>query len=121
MESYSPIDKEELFNLRHASARNVIERMFGVLKERFTILQLAPGYNKEIQARIPVALGAIQNFICQYDPDELATFEGFDPCSGPNVEELAEGPITQLQSDRGSAKRDEIASAMWEQYQQEQD
>ena len=32
---YRPKTKEELFNLRHASARNVIERIFGVLKCRF--------------------------------------------------------------------------------------
>ena len=29
---------EELFNLRHASARNVVERVFGVLKKRWGIL-----------------------------------------------------------------------------------
>jgi hypothetical protein len=29
---YRPANREELFNLRHASARNVIEQVFGVLK-----------------------------------------------------------------------------------------
>lgn len=29
-----PETKEELFNLRHASARNAIERGFGVMKKR---------------------------------------------------------------------------------------
>ena len=33
-----PQNKEELFNLRHSSLRNVIERTFGVLKKRFGIL-----------------------------------------------------------------------------------
>ena len=32
---YSFANKEELFNLHHASARNVIEHIFGVLKHRF--------------------------------------------------------------------------------------
>ena len=36
--------KEELFNLRHAQLRSVIERVFGVLKKRFQILQVAPQY-----------------------------------------------------------------------------
>jgi len=31
-------DKKELFNLRHASLRNIIEQAFGVLKARFPIL-----------------------------------------------------------------------------------
>ena len=34
----SPANAKELFNLRHASARNIIERMFGILKNRFAIL-----------------------------------------------------------------------------------
>jgi DDE superfamily endonuclease len=37
-----PQNPKELFNLRHASLRNVIERIFGVLKNRFVILQKAP-------------------------------------------------------------------------------
>ena len=34
----TPQNYKELFNLRHASARNVIERSFGVLKKRWSIL-----------------------------------------------------------------------------------
>ena len=45
-----PTTKEELFNLRHASAHNVIECIFGVLKRRFRILHLAPEYDMEVQA-----------------------------------------------------------------------
>ena len=36
--THSPENAEELFNLRHASLRNVIERAFGVLKKRFPII-----------------------------------------------------------------------------------
>ena len=36
--SFSPVNKEELFNLRHAQTRNVIECIFGVLKQHFRIL-----------------------------------------------------------------------------------
>ena len=46
-----PTTKEELFNLRHASAWNVIECIFGVLKWHFRILLIAPEYNLEVQAR----------------------------------------------------------------------
>ena len=33
-----PRNKEELFNLRHASLRNAIERLFGVWKRKFKII-----------------------------------------------------------------------------------
>ena len=64
------MNKEELFNLRHASARNVTERIFGVLKHRFCILHFPPEYAPDVQARIPAALCAIHNFIQQQDPSE---------------------------------------------------
>jgi DDE superfamily endonuclease len=65
-----PTTKEELFNLRHASVRNVIECIFGVLKHCFRILHLAPEYNMDIQARILVSLAALHNFIHIHDPKE---------------------------------------------------
>ena len=46
---HSPVNKEELFNLRHAKLRNAIERIFGVLKKRFVILQKAVEYPFETQ------------------------------------------------------------------------
>ncbi|XP_019433068.1 PREDICTED: uncharacterized protein LOC109339964 [Lupinus angustifolius] len=39
-----PRGKQELFNHRHSSLRNVIERCFGVLKARFPILKMMPNY-----------------------------------------------------------------------------
>ena len=62
--------KEELFNLCHASARNVIEHIFGMLKYRFQILHLAPEYSMDIQAHIPAALAAIHNFIHGHKVDD---------------------------------------------------
>ena len=62
---------EELFNLRHASARNVIEHIFGVLKRRFRILVHPPEYSMDIQARLPPALAALHNFIRIHNPDEI--------------------------------------------------
>ena len=64
--------------MRHASARNVIERIFGVLKRRFRILQLPPEYDMSIQALIPAALAALHNFIWQYDPDDIQMYNDND-------------------------------------------
>ncbi|WOG95454.1 hypothetical protein DCAR_0414773 [Daucus carota subsp. sativus] len=39
-EGRHPRNANELFNLRHSSLRNVVERIFGVFKSRFTIFKL---------------------------------------------------------------------------------
>jgi hypothetical protein len=67
---FRPVDKKELFNLRHASARNVIERIFGIMKRHFRILLISAEYKIEIQARIPTALCALHNYIRAHDPLE---------------------------------------------------
>ena len=67
-----PVNKKELFNLRHASARKAIRQCFGVLKNRFRILLHASGlsYPIEIQAHIPAALCTVHNFIRIHESDE---------------------------------------------------
>jgi hypothetical protein len=67
---FRPVDKKELFNLRHALARNVIERIFGIMKRHFRILLISAEYKIEIQARIPTALCALHNYIRAHDPLE---------------------------------------------------
>jgi len=112
-----PRNKEELFNLRHASARNVIERIFGVLKRRFRILLLAPEYSLQIQARIPAALCAIHNFICIHDPAEEVVLAGDDHDNGaPLDHDHVASAAAAAEVDRPSARRDRIAQEMWEDY-----
>ena len=67
---YRPWNKEELFNLQHASAWNIIKCIFGVLKCKFHILWMAPEYNMSLQAWIPVALATVHNFIQEHEPEE---------------------------------------------------
>lgn len=91
---YRPCNKEELFNLHHTSACNIIEHIFGVLKHQFCILLLAPEYSMDIQAQIPTTLCAIHNFICEHDLQEgvlLETrsfFDGGDSDSEPPIQQL---------------------------------
>jgi hypothetical protein len=40
-----PQNAQELFNLRHVSLYNVIERIFGVLKRKFKILSTTAEYS----------------------------------------------------------------------------
>ncbi|KAL5726030.1 hypothetical protein ACHQM5_009102 [Ranunculus cassubicifolius] len=57
--------RKEMFNHRHSSLRNVIERTFGVLKARFPILKLMPSYPFPTQVYIVIACMTIHNFIRQ--------------------------------------------------------
>jgi hypothetical protein len=118
--NYRPANREELYNLQHASACNAVERIFGILKRRFAILTCPPEYDMSIQARIPPALCAIHNFICIHDADEIHDFESVveDPVPGIFHGELARGPAGAAERQRADTKRDEIAQAMWESYQE---
>ncbi|XP_042479282.1 putative nuclease HARBI1 [Macadamia integrifolia] len=58
-----PRTAKELFNHRHSSLRNVIERTFGVLKNRFHILKSMKAYDIEDQSRIVVACCGLHNYI----------------------------------------------------------
>jgi len=115
--NYRPINKEELFNLRHASLRNVIERIFGVLKRRFKILLLAPEYSLDIQARIPVALSSIHNFIRTHEPGEEPLQGNPDIPPDDNSDEdlnpVGTGIVEQEEAD---VRRDKIAQDMWDHY-----
>ncbi|XP_027118351.1 uncharacterized protein [Coffea arabica] len=60
-----------LFNRRHASVRNIIERSFGVLKKRFPILK-GPMQNYLIatQNNIVLACCTLHNFMRDYAPND---------------------------------------------------
>ncbi|EME80032.1 uncharacterized protein MYCFIDRAFT_31067, partial [Pseudocercospora fijiensis CIRAD86] len=68
----------ELFNLRHSSLRNVVERTFSMLKERFKILRNTnrPAFDIEIQTALVYSLVYLHNFIRRTNlSDELIANE----------------------------------------------
>jgi hypothetical protein len=110
-----PQTKEELFNLRHSKLRNVVERTFGVIKSRYKILSLPRAFQMEAQSRVVPALCVLHNILVniheETDPGETAT-EDEDP--DPEIHHEHRGySISTQESERASAKRDEIATAMW--------
>ena len=117
------MNKEELFNLRHAQARNVVERIFGVLKRRFRILLIGPEYDPKIQARIVSALCAMHNFIRIHDPKEGELAEKRDSEHANRGSNAGDEEVTQLEgfdaieSEDVIHRRDLIAEAMWDSYQ----
>lgn len=134
---FRPQDPEELFNLRHAQARNVVERIFGLFKRKFALMEAAPEYTIEMQAMFIPALGGIHNFIRIYDPSDedlqqsqkeggntghsqTTEREGQD-FEDPRVitpEELGLD-ITAEERRRALKCRDIIAKQMWIDYQSE--
>ncbi|KAH0996595.1 hypothetical protein GBA52_020459 [Prunus armeniaca] len=58
-----PENYKELFNLRHSIARNVVERGFGLLKKRWSILRTPSFFNIKTQVRIINACFVLHNFI----------------------------------------------------------
>lgn len=58
-----PKKKEELFNLRHSSLQNAIERIFGVMKRRFKIFERPLKYTIQTRIDLVFAVTALHNFI----------------------------------------------------------
>ncbi|KAL0332531.1 UNVERIFIED_CONTAM: hypothetical protein Scaly_2154600 [Sesamum calycinum] len=63
-------NKEELFNLKHSLARNVIERTFGLLKVRWGILRSPSFYPIDVQSKIIIACCLLHNFIRNEMPED---------------------------------------------------
>jgi hypothetical protein len=57
-----PQNMRELFNLRHSSLRNVIERTYGVAEKRFPLLNYMSQYPYEMQIKLIYSCFALHNF-----------------------------------------------------------
>ncbi|XP_058080687.1 uncharacterized protein LOC131228855 [Magnolia sinica] len=134
-----PRIKEELFNLRHSSLRNAIERAFGVLKARFSILKIASGYPLNTQVNIVAACCILHNHIINEKHDQELDFENYnDIGNGEDESEMHEDEGNKSSEDENecdfrnesaAARREKqrwrefrlgLASAMWESYKSEQ-
>lgn len=111
-----PRNANELFNHRHASLGNAIQKCFDVLKTRFPILKLAPQYAFHTQRDIVIAACVIHNHIRREEKSDWL----FKDVEGRYVEELPDlddNPdphvAFQVQEQTASALRDSIAAAMW--------
>ncbi|KAL0016142.1 hypothetical protein SO802_003211 [Lithocarpus litseifolius] len=73
---------QELFNYRNSLLHMVIERCFGVLKGRFSILNDMHSYSQSRQRLIVTACCVLHNFICMYSHSD----EMFHAWEGQDVE-----------------------------------
>ena len=103
----------------------MIEQIFGVLKQKFHILHLAPEYTLEVQARIPAALAAIHNFTRCHKPGEEeedgegegeGDGDGNEPISGRVENDNDEAEWADVGINEPDMRRDGIVTVMWEQY-----
>jgi hypothetical protein len=75
------------------SARNVVERIFGILKRRFHFLLLAPEYDMDIQSKVPPALCALHNFIRHNDPSDIEDYTNTTELSHIHVDDPGIGEL----------------------------
>lgn len=137
---YRPRNPRELFNLRHAQLRNVIERIIGILKKSYRIFRcVSPEFNKTTQTKLVPALAALHNFRRlnndlegnDWNPETKADWIITDPFSVPVAESFHECKtlielttdnlsigISQEEAVLADARRDEIAARMWAAYQE---
>ncbi|POW16697.1 hypothetical protein PSTT_01209 [Puccinia striiformis] len=120
--SLKPGNPKELFNLRHASLRNVVERIFGCLKSKFKILTSPTEHNMDSQVQLVYALVVLWNFLRhhnQYEdvPEFDETTRGHD--TSGDIDPDAPGAkyrCTRAEDTRMVVKRNLLAERMWQQY-----
>ena len=111
-----PKNKEELYNLRHASARNVVERTFGVFKARFAILsgKGRDGFSIFTQAKLIYALTALHNFMNVHGADPFEEAIELERTGELVVDSTAPRSPEEIDDRVMADRRMEIAEMMWE-------
>ena len=109
-----PQNAKELFNLRHSSLRNVIERIFGVVKRRFPLVAAMKAFEFTFQCDLIVCAFMLHNFIRMNQLYEDVFYDE-DVDAEQQVEQIAEVEVI------GNARilnqwRNGIARAMWDDY-----
>jgi hypothetical protein len=108
---------EELFNLCHTQFCNVVERAFGVFKQRFKWFSIECfGYSFKTQVKMVYALTALSNFMNQNscnpeDEVDLNEEEEFLQDEELNMLDYKAIDMREMKT-----WRDEIAEAIWDQY-----
>jgi hypothetical protein len=121
-----PQNRKELFNLRHSSLRNAVERIFGVTKKRFPILTKFPTYDYDVVTELIQCCFLLHNFIRineEYEDQFYAEYDNEDQDEGEDGDDdnEPEGALLPGHAQAAAAMRllrDQIADEMWVDYQQ---
>ncbi|KAI7964196.1 hypothetical protein MJO29_004623 [Puccinia striiformis f. sp. tritici] len=116
-----PANPKELFNLRHASLRNVVERIVGWLKAQFKILTSPSEHNIHSQVQLVYAITMLWNFLRHHNQYEIVLeADKLDLADDPAANETINPPVcgrTRAENARMVALRNRLAEKMWKQYQ----
>ncbi|KAL7265388.1 hypothetical protein ACSBR1_003204 [Camellia fascicularis] len=104
--------------MRHSSARNVIERCFGLLKMRWAILRTYSYFSIKTQFRIITACCLLYNLIQREMPMDLDDNENEEMNPPPPATELGDEMIDIVEaSDQWSEWRTALATQMFNEWQ----
>ncbi|KAL5728327.1 hypothetical protein ACHQM5_001425 [Ranunculus cassubicifolius] len=133
-----PKNAKELFNHRHSSLRNTVERAFGVLKNRWKILDDSePFFSYDTQVEVVLACCILHNYIKEVDPNDIifaqvekemeaqaameAQVEQEMESQGSQKKIIKKVKHTQREKSRENQKwkafREKLAEDMWRNYQ----
>jgi hypothetical protein len=116
-----PANARELFNLRHSALRNVVERIFGIMKKRFQILINMRSYTFPFQIELVYGCMMLHNFIRvnQLYEDE---FDQWDDNENEIIDPI-DVNVNEINPNENAVHlrnwRDNIANEMWISYQEE--
>ena len=114
-----PANSRELFNLRHSTLRNVIERSYGVVKKRFSILESMHSYPYPVQVHLALCCFMVHTFIrCNQGFQDIYDEYNIDEPLDAGVEE-AEVEVDAVERAALEHWRDEIAQGLWADYRAE--
>ncbi|KAI7933921.1 hypothetical protein MJO29_016635 [Puccinia striiformis f. sp. tritici] len=123
--SLKPANPKELFNLRHASLRNVVERIFGCLKSKFKILTTPSEHNIHSQVQLVYAITMLWNFLRHHDQyEEIPDLEEREDSDEEIDEDRSpNAPGKRFRRSRAEdaaqvSKQNRMSEKMWNQYQQ---
>ena len=117
MAGKKPENSKELFNLRHASLRNVIERIFGVVKRKYQILRTPSEYSIDTQTRIIISCTALHNWVRSIEGEQAdIRLNKEAQVALADIQPLVVYPENATTSRRMDIFRDELAEKMWIEY-----
>ncbi|XP_033131942.1 putative nuclease HARBI1 [Brassica rapa] len=109
-----PVNQNELFNHRHSSLRNVIERIFGIFKSRFLIFKSAPPFPYKTQAELVLACVVLHNYLrkeCRSDvfPEEVVVADDNES----DVQEIGEDENMDDDVQNGTQEQQRVNANNW--------
>jgi hypothetical protein len=116
-----PETPEELYNLRHARVRNVVERTFGIVKRKWKILRSSPPeYGLKTQIRIVYAICGLHTFLVLGGAEPSANADAeLDSLTAPNrafLEAVRQQLATRIGTKDSGEVRLQITNQIWPSY-----